>query len=134
MSLKLKQWQDGPIVKGPLLDHLQTYRQVHFDLVEPSWPKCLSDPFLLKDMKKATKRLWSAIEKKEKIAIVGDYDMDGTPAAALLYEFFRLFGQTPVVVLPTRKDGYGFTTEQVDQLVAGDLKLIITVDCGISSH
>ena len=68
----------------------------------------LHDPYLLKDMKKAVKRLQEAVDKGEKIMIFGDYDVDGTSATALIYDFFSKIGANIHYTLPDReKDGYG---------------------------
>ncbi len=129
----MKYWQDGPVVTTNLFDHIVAVRQLEGldSFISPRWPDDLHDPFLLPDMDKAVTRIWRAIEQGEKIGVVGDYDMDGTPAAALMASFFRLLGQDPLVILPTRADGYGFAPEFVDRLAAQNVTLIITVDCGI---
>ena len=88
-------------------------------------------PALFKDMQKAAKRVKSAIEKKELITIVGDYDVDGVIALALLAEFLDDIGAAIEYKIPNRfKDGYGISEEIVDEIEAG---LIITVDNGITA-
>lgn len=129
-----KFWQDGPAVRGDLLSHIITTRSLITSEISPVWPDGLHDPFLLPDMEKAVNRVMSATASKEPIGIVGDYDMDGAPAAALVFDFLTLYGASPEVVLPTRSDGYGFTPEILARLKAKGVKLIITVDCGIKSY
>ncbi len=130
----MKSWLDGPLVTTSLFDHCVTQRQIkdadHF--IAPVWPDDLHDPFLLPDMEKVTGLLWDALEHQRDVTIIGDYDMDGTPAAALLAEFWVLFGQQPQVILPTRSDGYGFQPHFVPRIPEGSI--IITVDCGIRDH
>lgn len=86
---------------------------------------------LLSDIKKATKRVIDAINNKEKIAIVGDYDVDGVSSLAIMKLFFEKIGVDVEVIIPNRfEDGYGLTKSIVEKI---DANLIITVDNGISS-
>lgn len=128
-----KFWVDGPVVTTNLVDHVLTSRSISDrDLFfNPLWPDHLHDPSLLPDSESAVKRVWQAIRSKEKVGVIGDYDMDGTPGAALLSQFFGLFDITPIIILPTREEGYGFQPSFVDRLKKQDVSLIITVDCGI---
>ncbi|HZX35695.1 MAG TPA: single-stranded-DNA-specific exonuclease RecJ [Thermodesulfobacteriota bacterium] len=101
--------------------------------------RSLYDPFLMKDMDRAVKRIVAALQKKEKIAIYGDYDVDGVSASALLYLFFREIGVDVLTCIPDRKaEGYGLNVEAIKRLASsasgGGAKLIITVDCGTSNH
>lgn len=102
--------------------------------------RSLHDPFLMKDMDKAVKRIVAALQKKEKIAIYGDYDVDGVSSSALLYLFFRELGVDVLTCIPDRKtEGYGLNVEAIKRLASsasggGGVKLIITVDCGTSNH
>ena len=93
-----------------------------------------NDPFYLLDMDKAVERLHLALVNSEQIAIYGDYDADGVTATALVYEFLTLCGAKPIPYIPNRFDeGYGLNIEAIDSLAAQDVKLIITVDCGVRS-
>ncbi len=129
----MKHWKDGPEVATDLVSYIASTRSIdNIDrFIQPIWPDDLHDPFLLPDAGRAAQRLIEGIEKREKIGIVGDYDMDGTPGAALLYEFFKKWGNEAVVILPTRSQGYGFSPEFVERLNEQGVSLIITVDCGI---
>ena len=94
----------------------------------------LHDPFLMKDMDKAVARLEKAISGREKILVYGDYDVDGTTAVALVYSFIRKL--TPLVdfYIPDRYDeGYGVSRKGLDWASANDVKLVITLDCGIKA-
>lgn len=94
------------------------------------------DPFLLNDMWKAVDRIMLAIEKKEKIMIFGDYDVDGITSSYLLYHFFKdmLGHQFVDIQFPDRKkDGYGLKSYHVDGMKEKWIDLIITVDNGITS-
>ncbi len=94
----------------------------------------LSDPFLMKDMDRAVERLLIAVRRREKIGIFGDYDADGVTSSALLYLFFRELGCGTEVYMPHREnDGYGMNAAGIDMLASAGCRLIITVDCGITS-
>jgi single-stranded-DNA-specific exonuclease len=94
------------------------------------------DPFLFADMTKAVERIAEAREKKEKIAIYGDYDADGVTAAALLSETLEQLGFGSVTVyIPDRQlEGYGINMDAIEFLRKKKINLIITVDCGITSN
>ena len=92
----------------------------------------IPQPHTLKDMQKAAKRIKEAIEKKQKIVIVGDYDVDGVVATALMREFFDHIGYEIKCIIPNRfKHGYGLSRAIIDE--AEDADLIVTVDNGISA-
>lgn len=95
----------------------------------------MHDPFLLEGMDIAVDRIISAIEKKEKILIYGDYDADGVSATSILLRFFNRFNLQPEFYIPDRIDeGYGISDIAVDYISNNDLDLVITVDCGISGR
>jgi single-stranded-DNA-specific exonuclease len=82
-------------------------------------------------MLQATDRLLLAREKKERIVIFGDYDVDGVSSTAMLVRFFHEHGWLVSYRLPHRvKDGYGLKPYFIDELAEKDVKLIVTVDCG----
>lgn len=92
------------------------------------------DPYSLKDMDKAVKRIEKAIDSFEKIAIFGDYDADGITASALLYSYLETRGANVVRYIPDRLvEGYGLSVEAVESLARDEVKLIITVDNGVSA-
>lgn len=93
----------------------------------------LHNPFLMKDMDKATDRIIYALSNRERIAIYGDYDADGITGTALLYLFLRKLGADVDFYLSNRfEEGYGLSIEAIDTLFQKGVKLVITVDCGIS--
>ena len=98
--------------------------------------KDFHDPFLLKDMDKAVKRIKKAISSKEKVLIFGDYDVDGVSASAILIKYFASKDFFVDYYLPNRYiDGYGLTNEVLDKVKEKyNPSLIITVDCGISCY
>lgn len=93
------------------------------------------DPFLMKDMQKTVDRIMDAIKKNEKIIIFGDYDVDGITSAAIMYHALKRLNANHSVSLPNReKDGYGLSKKFMDEFAKAGVKLVITVDCGISCH
>ncbi len=96
--------------------------------------KDLYNPFLMKDMEKATDRIIKAIEEKEKIVIFGDYDVDGTTATAILFDFICKLGGNADYYIPDRlEEGYGLSIEALKFILNQGCDLIITVDCGITA-
>src|SRR5688500_6106671 len=94
----------------------------------------LHDPFLMKDMDKAVKRLKSALDNEEKILIYGDYDVDGTTAVSVVYRYLRKFYPGCEVYIPDRyAEGYGVSLAGVEYAAANGYSLIIALDCGIKS-
>ena len=94
----------------------------------------LSDPFLLTDMDKAVVRIQEAIENEELMVIYGDYDVDGITSTSLVYSVLRDLGASPQFYIPEREsEGYGLNEGALEQL-SRQADLLITVDCGISSH
>lgn len=96
--------------------------------------KELHDPFLLSGMTAAVDLLSRCVEQKEKVAIVGDYDVDGVSGTALLVAVFRACGLETEAILPNRlSDGYGFQTTQVERARQSGCSVIVTVDCGTTA-
>ena len=94
----------------------------------------LPDPFLLKDMDKAVGRIALAMTRGEKIAVFGDYDVDGITATCLLTHFLRSCGSNVVSYIPGRlEEGYGLNPIAIHQLHGEGVQLIVTVDCGITA-
>ena len=94
----------------------------------------LPDPFLLRDMDKAVARVRQALENKERIAVFGDYDVDGITATCLLTDFLRGQGADCLCYIPGRlEEGYGLNPIAIRQLQGEGVRLIITVDCGITA-
>ena len=92
------------------------------------------DPFLITDMEKAVERIITAINKKEKITIYGDYDVDGITSITVLKSFLRDRGIEVDTYIPNRLDeGYGLNNSAIDKIKNKGCELMITVDCGISA-
>jgi single-stranded-DNA-specific exonuclease len=114
-------------------------RGVEPDRVErylaPTLRELMPDPFVMCDMEAATGRLKLAVERGERIAIFGDYDVDGACSAALLSEYLTACGIETIVHIPDRvSEGYGPNTEAIAAFAAKSATLVVTVDCGVLSH
>lgn len=95
----------------------------------------LHDPFLLKDMDRAVARLRLAIDRKEKILLYGDYDVDGTTSIVILKKTLDLAGATAEFFVPHRvRDGYGMRPEVIDRAASEGVGLVISVDTGIRAN
>ena len=95
----------------------------------------LYDPFLLNDMEKATEIIIDSYNKKEKITIYGDYDVDGITSIAVLKKFLLELGADVSHYLPSRlEEGYGLNNDAIKKIAEEGTKLLITVDCGISAY
>ena len=94
----------------------------------------LYSPFLLKDMDKAAARIKKALEKGEKIAVYGDYDVDGITGVTVLLRFLRAVGGNCIYYIPDRQnDGYGLNKNAVDLISREGASMILTVDCGVTA-
>ncbi|MDR0449318.1 MAG: single-stranded-DNA-specific exonuclease RecJ [Rickettsiales bacterium] len=105
--------------------------------LKPSLAKSLPDPFVLTDMERAVMVASAAILADEKIAVFGDYDVDGITSVAVMVKYLGAIGYGDKIVwrLPSREgEGYGLSELAVDEFHAAGAKLIISVDCGISAH
>lgn len=112
----IKSFEDAKTFFRPSLDHLH-------------------DPFLMKDMGKAVKRILEAISNDEKILIYGDYDVDGTSSVALVCKFLRNNTTNQVsTYIPDRYDeGYGISYQSIDYAADNEFSLVIALDCGIKA-
>ena len=103
--------------------------------LEPKLRDLLPDPSVLLDMEPAARRLAQAALRAEKVAIFGDYDVDGACSAALLAIFLKQAGARPRVHIPDRLiEGYGPNSEAIAMLAGEGATLLVTVDCGTTSH
>lgn len=150
LSISGKKWIFAPVDERKVRYFAQTYglsdavSQILANRVEsveaadiflnPSLKSQLPDPALLPDMDLAVARVIKALESQEKIAIWGDYDVDGATSSALLVRFFKALGNTVQVYIPDRfREGYGPNTQGFQELQEKGIDLIITVDCGTTA-
>jgi len=121
-----------------LIKNILTSRGITGDVaverfLHPSIKEYMPDPSVLKDMDKATEVIADAICANEKIAIYGDYDVDGITSTALFVKYLHEIGIDVSWHLPTREgEGYGLNISAIEQIAQNGVNLMITVDCGIS--
>lgn len=145
-----KKWVYKPLDKERLL-HLQSQLKINPILLELLIQRgiytyeeakdffrpqleMLHDPFLMKDMDKAVQRIIAAIQKRERILIYGDYDVDGTTSVALFYQFIHDIYDDIDFYIPNRyEEGYGVSIKGMDYAAENNIGLIISLDCGITA-
>ncbi len=104
------------------------------DFLDPTIRRLMPDPFTVTQMEAAAKRLADAAMRGEKVAIFGDYDVDGATSAALLAWHLRHCGLDPLIHIPDRIfEGYGPNVDAIDALAGRGATLLVTVDCGTTS-
>jgi single-stranded-DNA-specific exonuclease len=104
-------------------------------LLDPSLRMLLPDPSRLQDMEKGAERFAVAVRTKERIAVFGDYDVDGAASSALIERFLRAHGHRAATYIPDRlTEGYGPSPESLAGLAQDGASLILTVDCGTTSE
>jgi single-stranded-DNA-specific exonuclease len=151
-SLTAKLWRDRLDARGAakalaiaqrhqlpeMLARVLAGREVEIDAVgeflDPTIRKLMPDPFTVTQMEVAAKRIADAAVRGERVAIFGDYDVDGATSAALLAWHLRHCGLDPLIHIPDRLfEGYGPNVEAVRALAAKGATLLVTVDCGTTS-
>jgi single-stranded-DNA-specific exonuclease len=101
------------------------------DFLNPKMKNLMPNPNHLLDMPKAVERIYTAITKKEKITIFGDYDVDGATSSAIIHNYLKSIGVDSEIYIPDRvREGYGPNIEAMKTIAANGTKLLITVDCG----
>src|SRR3569833_2275778 len=104
------------------------------DFLDPTIRKLLPDPFTVTELEAAARRIADAAGRREKVAICGDYEVDGATSAALLAWHLRHCGLDPLIHIPDRIfEGYGPNVEAVRALAGKGATLLVTVDCGTTS-
>lgn len=121
-----------------MLARLLAGRNVELDAVEdfldPTIRKLMPDPFTITQMEAAAKRIADAAQRREKVAIFGDYDVDGATSSALLAWHLRHCGLDPQIHIPDRIfEGYGPNVDAIKTLAGKGATLLVTVDCGTTS-
>jgi len=107
-------------------DRAKTYFRPAYENLHP--------PYLMKDMQRAVDRIDFAIRNRENIMVYGDYDVDGTTSVAMVYSFLKKIYTNVDYYIPDRySEGYGVSYKGIDTAIAGNFKLIISLDCGTKS-
>ncbi len=105
------------------------------DFLDASLSRSLRSPMLFGDMQTAARRILEAVRRRERIAIYGDYDVDGITASTQLVLFLRELGCEPMLHIPHRmRDGYGLKVPALRELGERGARLVITADCGAAAH
>ncbi len=124
---------------GDLLARVLVGRGVGLDEavahLDPTLRNLMPDPSTMRGMDEAVSRLVDAVDRREKVAVFGDYDVDGACSSALIASFLRACGLDCTIRIPDRIfEGYGPNVQAMNELAAGGATLLVTVDCGTTSH
>ena len=134
LGLAISQRLDVPEIVGRVMAGRGVTLEEAEQYLDPTLRNLLPDPSSFKDMDKAAARIAAAIENGEKIAVFGDYDVDGATSSGLMKRFFNALRTPLVIYIPDRmKEGYGPNSAAMDTLKSQGVDLVITVDCGIVS-
>lgn len=101
--------------------------------LNPSFRSHLPDPYILHDMEKAAERITRAVLNKEKIAVFGDYDVDGATSSSVMSLFLKDLGADVIVRIPEREEGYGPSEVAMREFIGAGVSLVVTVDCGTTA-
>lgn len=135
LGMALAQRLGLPEIVGRLLANRGIMPETAEDFLEPSLKAALPDPSHLKDMDSAVERIAAALENGEPMAVFGDYDVDGATSAAILHRYFAALGVPLRIYVPDRiAEGYGPNADALLRLHDEGIRLVLTVDCGISAH
>jgi len=133
-ALAISQNLDLPELVGRVMAGRGVELEDAAKFLDPSIRDLMPDPDVLTDMKLATSRIADAVQRGEKVAIFGDYDVDGACSSALMAKFLMHHGIANEIYIPDRIfEGYGPNPEAIKTLVGKGSNLIITVDCGTTS-
>ena len=133
-GLSLAQAIEAPELIGRVLAARGIAAEEASEYLDPTLRRLLPDPLHLRDMETAIARLARALKEGEKIAVFGDYDVDGATSAALLSRFLDAVAAPPTIYIPDRlREGYGPNAAAMRMLAAQDVRVVVTVDCGISA-
>jgi len=118
---------------------LLSIRGIEKDYIEnflnPNINNDIPNPTKLKDVEKATLRVIQAIDKKERIGIIADYDVDGSTSASILFKFLKNFTSSIILKIPNRLvDGYGPNIKLMREMLDNKVDLLFTLDCGTTSN
>ena len=134
-GLALAQQLQVPEILGRILAGRGVCVEEATRFLAPTLRDFLPDPSHLKDMDKAIARIVEAIRGDEPIAVFGDYDVDGATSSALLRRFFAAIGVKVIVYIPDRqREGYGPNGAALRRLKDQGVRVVVTVDCGITAH
>jgi single-stranded-DNA-specific exonuclease len=135
LAAAISQRHDLPELLGRILAARGATLETVPNLMAPTIKAMLPNPSSLVDMDTAATRFAKAIREREPVAIFGDYDVDGACSSALMQRFLQAHGASGVIYIPDRIfEGYGPNNGAIESLVNDGARLIVTVDCGSTSH
>ncbi len=129
----LAQRFDIPLIVAKLLVQRGINADTADSFLNPKLQNLMPDPYVLKDMEQAAKRIADAAQNSEKVGIIGDYDVDGATSSALLGLFLESVGVQSTTHIPERDEGYGPSDAAFAEFAAEGIKLVITTDCGTTA-
>ena len=133
-ALAIAQTEGVPDIVARILAGRGVTAETTARFLDPTIRDLLPDPASLTDMPRAAARIVEAIVRQERVAIFGDYDVDGAASSALLKRFLDHFGVPAEIYIPDRIfEGYGPNPDAMRELIARGARLIVTVDCGVNS-
>ena len=134
-AIAIAQRLAAPEIVGRLLAARGVTPEAAQGYLAPNFKTDLPDPSTFLDMNRAAERLADAVAGSEKIAVFGDYDVDGATSSALLIRFFRALGLGVRLYIPDRlSEGYGPSVAAMRALADEGMKVVITVDCGTQAN
>ncbi len=122
-----------PYLLAAILNNRGQTPETTEDFIHPKLNRLLPDPLVLKDMDKASEAIANAVMQNKKIAIIGDYDVDGATSSSVMRLFLEYCGAAPMVHIPERDEGYGPSIPAVDEFLAAGCEVLITTDCGTTA-
>lgn len=135
LGLALSQISGVPEILGRVMAARGASLETVDEWLNPTLKDLMPDPSILQQMDKGAERLAAAITNKEKVAIFGDYDVDGAVSSALVKIFLRAHDVEAEIYIPDRIfEGYGPNPDAINHLIDNGANLILTVDCGTVSH
>ncbi len=128
-----KKYNISPLIASVILNRgIETEESIERYISNDS--SCFHDPFLISGMKKAVEFIKKAVEDEKKIAVYGDYDVDGITSCYIVYDYLKSIGADVMYYIPDRaSEGYGVNKTAVKELAKKGVSLIITVDVGITA-
>lgn len=133
LSLALSQRFNLPDITARLMALRGVTLETAEAYLNPTLKNNLPNPFSLKDMEKAARRMAKAIMNNEPIGLMGDYDVDGATSTALLKMFLISLGVTVYTFIPDREDGYGPNAKKMHEFFEKGCKVVATLDCGMTA-
>lgn len=139
-----KRWLFASQKSNDLIEQVLTNRGIQKEdrdmFLSPNYDRDRADPMLFKGMKTAAFKILKAVDQHQTIGIFADYDADGIPAAAIVYQTIRFLSQhrtgqlvSPLVYIPSREEGYGLNKKGIDRLKHQGASMLITLDLGVKS-